>query len=122
MSEQLFRYVRRERAVAFETVGWSVLSGPLKLKPPPELEGSPRAVAVVKMGWARAGHPVEPKSSAEMPDVPLRKHQLDALHRGREELMEQIRTSHQTIARSQELIKRIDAPLSHANTKVRKDD
>jgi hypothetical protein len=62
MPEQLFRYVRRERAAAWEATGWSVFSGPVELKPPPGLEGSPRPVSVVKMEWAQAGHPVEPKS------------------------------------------------------------
>jgi hypothetical protein len=60
MPEQLFRYVRRERAAAWEAAGWQILSGPLALKPPPELEGSSRAVQVVLMEWAKAGHPVEP--------------------------------------------------------------
>jgi hypothetical protein len=60
MPERLFRYVRRERAPAWEAAGWQVLSGPLDLKPPPELEGSSRAVPMMIMEWAQVGHPVEP--------------------------------------------------------------
>jgi hypothetical protein len=56
MPEHLFRYVRCER----EAAGWQILSGPLELKPPPELEGSARAVPMMIVEWAQAGHPVEP--------------------------------------------------------------
>lgn len=42
-----------------------------------------------------------------MPNVPSRKQKVDALQRGRGELLEQIRASQQTIAHSQELIQRI---------------
>jgi hypothetical protein len=63
MPEQLFRYVRCERAAAWEAVGWAVISGPLDLKPPPELEGSARAVPMMIVEWVQAGHPVEPASS-----------------------------------------------------------
>jgi hypothetical protein len=37
-----------------------VISGPLELKPPPELEGSACAVPMMIMEWARAGRPAEP--------------------------------------------------------------
>ena len=60
MPERLFRYVRCLRAAAFEAAGWQIVGGPLELKPPPELEGSPRAVSVMIVEWAQAGHPVEP--------------------------------------------------------------
>ena len=60
MPEQLFRYVPCERAAAWEAVGWSVISGPLDLKPPPELEGSARAVPMMIVEWVQAGHPIEP--------------------------------------------------------------
>ena len=60
MPEQLFRYVRCERAAAWEAAGWSVISGPVQLKPPPELEGSARPVPVMIVEWVQAGHPVEP--------------------------------------------------------------
>jgi hypothetical protein len=60
MPEELFRYVRPERASAWEAAGWQVLSGLLELKPPPGLEGSSRAVQVMLMEWVQAGHPVEP--------------------------------------------------------------
>jgi hypothetical protein len=63
MSEQLFRYVRCERAAAWEAVGWSVISGPVELKPPPELEGSARAVPMMIVEWAKAESPVEPPAS-----------------------------------------------------------
>jgi hypothetical protein len=61
MPEQLFRYVRCDRVAAWEAAGWSVISGPLELKPPPELEGSARAVRMMIVEWAQAGHPVEPR-------------------------------------------------------------
>jgi hypothetical protein len=60
MPEQLFRYVRCERAPAWEAAGWSVISGPVQLKPPPELEGSARPVPVMILEWTQAGHPIEP--------------------------------------------------------------
>ena len=60
MPERLFRYVRSERAAAWEAAGWQILMGPLELKPPPELEGSSRAVHVVIVEWTQAGQPVEP--------------------------------------------------------------
>jgi hypothetical protein len=60
VSENLFRYVRRERAAAWEAAGWQVISGPLELTPPPEMEGSSRAVSMMIVEWAQAGHPVEP--------------------------------------------------------------
>jgi hypothetical protein len=60
MPQQVLRYVRCERAAAWEAAGWTVISGPLELKPPPELEGSARAVPVMILGWVQAGRPVEP--------------------------------------------------------------
>ena len=60
MPEQLFRYVPCERAAAWEAAGWQILSGPLELKPPPELEGSGRALPMMIVEWAQAGRPVEP--------------------------------------------------------------
>ena len=60
MPEQLFRYVRCERAAAWEAAGWSVISGPLELKPPAGLEGSSRAAQVVLMEWTQGEEPVEP--------------------------------------------------------------
>jgi hypothetical protein len=61
MPEQLFRYVRCERAAAWEAAGWQILSGPLELKPPPELEGPGRAAPMMMIvEWAQAGHRVEP--------------------------------------------------------------
>jgi len=60
MPKQLLRYVRCERAAAWEAAGWSVISGPVQLKPPPELEGSARPVPVMILEWTQAGHPVEP--------------------------------------------------------------
>jgi hypothetical protein len=60
MPERLGRYVRRERAAAWEVAEWQVVGGPLKLKPPPELEGSGRAVSMMIVQWTRGGHPIEP--------------------------------------------------------------
>ena len=60
MPEEFFRYVRPERASAWEAAGWQVLSGPLDVKPPPGLEGSSRAVPMMIVEWPDAGHPVEP--------------------------------------------------------------
>jgi hypothetical protein len=59
MPERVLRYVRCECAAAWEAAGWTVISGPLEIKPPPELEGSPRAVSMVIVEWAQGGHPVE---------------------------------------------------------------
>ena len=64
MPERLFRYVRCERAAAWEAVGWQILSGPLELKPPPGLEGSGRAIPMMIVEWACTGDPVEPSSCA----------------------------------------------------------
>jgi hypothetical protein len=60
MPEQFFRYVRCERAAVWEAAGWHILSGPLELKPPPELEWYARAVPMMIVEWAQAGHPVDP--------------------------------------------------------------
>lgn len=62
MPERLFRYVRCERAAAWEAAGWQILSGPLHLKPPPGLEGSGRAVPMMIVEWKQAGDPDEPPS------------------------------------------------------------
>jgi hypothetical protein len=59
MPERVLRYVRCERAAAWEAAGWTVISGPLELKPPPELEGSARAVPMMIVEWAQASRPVE---------------------------------------------------------------
>jgi hypothetical protein len=66
MPEQLFRYVRCERAAAWEAVGWEILSGPLQLKPPPGLEGSGRAVPMMIVEWTQSWDPVEPPSGYGM--------------------------------------------------------
>jgi hypothetical protein len=65
MPEQLFRYVPCERAAAWEAAGWTVISGPLELKPSPERKGAARKraarpVRMMIVEWAQAGHPVEP--------------------------------------------------------------
>ena len=60
MPERLFRYVRHERAPAWERAGWQVISGPENLKPPPGLEGAADAVAIVIVEWTRTGPPVDP--------------------------------------------------------------
>jgi hypothetical protein len=60
MPEQVFRYVRPERAAVFEAAGWQVLSGPMRLKSPAGLEGPSSAAQVVLMEWTQAGEPVEP--------------------------------------------------------------
>ena len=60
MPERLFRYVRCERTAVWQAAGWQILIGPLELKPPPGLEGSARAVPMMIVEWAQAGHPVEP--------------------------------------------------------------
>ena len=39
MAEKSFRYVRCERAAAWEAAAWQVISGPLDVSPPPGLEG-----------------------------------------------------------------------------------
>jgi len=62
LSEKLFRYVRCDRTAAWEAVGWQILSGPLQLKPPPGLEGSGCAVAMMIVEWRQGGDPVEPPS------------------------------------------------------------
>jgi hypothetical protein len=54
MPEWLFRYVRCERAAAWKAAGWTVISGPLELKPPPELEGPARPYDDRGMGTSRA--------------------------------------------------------------------
>jgi hypothetical protein len=72
MPEQLFRYVRCERAPAWEAVGWQILSGPLQLKPPPGLEGSGRAVPMMIVEWAQAGHPIEPPCPAPLSSSAVR--------------------------------------------------
>ena len=59
MAEKSFRYVRCERAAAWEAAGWQVISGPLDISPPPGLEGSSHAVSMMIVEWAQAGHPVE---------------------------------------------------------------
>jgi len=64
MPERLFRYIRAERAHAWERAGWQVISGPVKLKPPPGLEGRGDAVPVVTVEWTRTGPPVEPMDDA----------------------------------------------------------
>jgi hypothetical protein len=66
MPEQFFRYVRCERAAAWEATGWQILSGPLQLKPP-GLEGSSRAVPMMIVEWTQPGDPIEPPSSYGVP-------------------------------------------------------
>jgi len=67
MPERLFRYVRCLRAAAFEAARWQIVGGPLELKPPPELEGSGRAVPMMIVEWAQAGRRVEAMDQRSMP-------------------------------------------------------
>ena len=69
MPEQFFRYVRCERAAAWEAAGWEILSGPVDLKPPPGLEGAGRAVPMMIVEWIHPGEPIEPAGRYGMPNT-----------------------------------------------------
>ena len=65
MAERSFRYLRADRANALKQAGWSVISGPLLMQPPPGLEGAAVSpIEVVIMEWQQPGQPVEPNCRA----------------------------------------------------------
>jgi hypothetical protein len=62
MPERFFRYVRIETAHLWERAGWNVISVPLTMQPPAELEGGDdRPINVMIVEWQQPGPPVEPE-------------------------------------------------------------
>jgi hypothetical protein len=63
MPEQFFRYVPAARANAWKHAGWKVISPPLSMRSPHELEGANgSAIEVVIVEWQRPGRPIEPNA------------------------------------------------------------